>query len=85
MKKVMWQETNECFGTPISSSIKNNCYRMLSGKPSSENIYPILSDDLTPLEYKQATYVLSTKNSVTMKELNEQFSLVSQEVADTPT
>jgi hypothetical protein len=43
------------------------------------------SDDLSPLEYKQATYVLSTKNSVTMKELNEQFSLVSQEVADTPT
>ena len=85
MKKVMWQETNECFGTPISSSIKNHCYRMLPGQPSSENIYPILSDDLTPLEYKQATYVLSTKNSVTMKELNEQFSLVSQEVADTPT
>jgi len=59
---------------------------MLPDKPSLENIYPILSDDLMPLEYKQATYVLSTKNSsVTMKLLNQQFSLVSQEMADTPT
>jgi hypothetical protein len=85
MRKVMWQESNECSGTPISSSIKKYCYRMLSGKLSSEMIYPILCDDVTSLDYRKANYVLSTKNTVTMKQLNEHFSLVTQEVGETST
>jgi hypothetical protein len=85
MRKVMWQESNECSGTPISSSIKKHCYRMLSGILSSEIKYPILCDDLTSLDYRKANYVVSTKNTVTMKQLNEHFSLVAQEVGETST
>jgi hypothetical protein len=64
---------------------KKHCYQIMSGKLLSEIIYPILCDDLTSLEYRKANYVLSTKNTVTMKQLKEHFSLVSQEVGETST
>jgi hypothetical protein len=56
---------------------------MLSGKESSDIRYPILCEDVSSLDYRKANYVLSTKNTVTMKQLKEHFSLVTHEVGET--
>ena len=78
MRKVAWQKDNETFGTPISESTYELCYRVINrlGKERSPAMYPLLYNDITEYEYKRAIYVLTTKNTVNMKELDQEFSLV---------
>ena len=78
MRKVAWQKDHETFGTPISESTYEQCYRVINclGKERSPAMYPLLYNDITEYEYKRAIYVLTTKNTVNMKELDQEFSLV---------
>ena len=78
MRKVAWQKDHETFGTPISASTYKQCYRVINrlGNKRSPAVYPLLYNDITEYEYRRAIYVLTTKNTVNLKELDQEFSLV---------
>jgi hypothetical protein len=46
------------------------------GNERSPAVYPLLYNDITEYEYQRAMYVLTTKNTVNLKELDQEFSLV---------
>lgn len=78
MRKVAWQKDHETFGMPISASTYKQCYRVINrlGNERSPAVYPLLYNDITEYEYRRAIYVLTTKNTVNLKELDQEFSLV---------
>ena len=83
MRKVTWQKNHESLGTPISKSTYKQCYKVINllGKERSDAVYPILYNDVTEYEYRRAIYVLTTKNTVNQKELDQEFALVGGDLS----
>jgi hypothetical protein len=44
-------------------------------------VYPILYNYVTEYEYRRAIYVLTTKNTVNQKELDQEFALVGGDLS----
>ena len=80
MKKVTWQKEHENYGTPITESTLEQCHIMfkLLFITKTNATFPILYDETSDYEYKQARFVLTTKNTVTLEELKQEFSLCSE-------
>ena len=80
MKKVMWQKEHENYGIPITESTLEQCHRMfkLLSITKTNARFPILYNETSDYEYRQARFVLKTKNTVTLEELKHEFSLCSK-------
>ena len=77
MKKVAWQKEHENYGTPISESTLEQCHQMfkLLSITKTNARYPILYDETSDYDYRQARFVLTTKNTAMLEELKHEFSL----------
>ncbi len=76
---MAWQQCHEDYGTPILESTMKKCHQIFELKSigMDDAIYPIYYDFKSEMEYNKARFVLTSNNTTTLRELEEEFPMTS--------